>query len=128
MALTTGKKMFILTENEVCYNLEHVFPCSPGGSLKMYIPKLMPKIGFGEPKTLPVTFAGDRVFCNDDACKPAASQTFNTKNWIEPTLMYNVDDWEHIIDGLGKVPKKTKFMCSFANGSIDKIRFSTNQW
>lgn len=127
MALTSGITKLKLSENEVCYNTEKVTPCSSGGSLKMYIPKLMANIGFGKPITLPEVFGGDSVFANDNACKPGSAKTFNYKNWLEPKLTYNSSDWDHIKDGDGNVPLKTKFTCSFANNSIDRMTFSTDR-
>lgn len=126
MALTTGTQIFKLEENEYCYNLEYTYPCSSGGTMKMYVPKLMANIGFGTPRSLPEIFKGDAVFANDGECKPGANNSFTSINWLEPTLMYNTSGWSHILDALGKVPKKTKFMCIFINGQIDKKYFTTN--
>lgn len=126
MALTSNKSILELSEYEYCYNTEYTSPCSPGGKMKMYIPKLMSDIGFQTPKVLPFIFSGDDVFGNASDCKPGAAKSFSYQNYIEVELLHNVSSWTHIIDGAGKVPLKTKFLCSFINGDIDKSYFTTN--
>ena len=127
MALTSSKRVLELSEYEYCYNTEYTYPCSSGGKMKMYIPKLMSDIGFqNPPRQLPYIFSGDDVFGNASDCKPGSAKSFMYQNYIEVELMHNVSNWEHIIDGIGKVPLKTKFLCSFINGDTEKSYFTTN--
>ena len=127
MALTGKRNIIELSENEFCYNCEYTGIVGGGGTMKMYVPKLMSDIGLQEPIVLPYIFGGDTVFGNDDACKPGASKSFAYQNYLEIPLLYNNDDgWEHIKDGAGMVPKGTKFLCTFVNNDLTKAHFTTN--
>jgi hypothetical protein len=116
---------FKLSENEYGYNTEYTEPCGAGGTMKLYIPKLMSKIGFGAPKSIPEKFPVDTIFLNSSECKPSASNYIRYINYISVPLEYN-SDWKHKINKDGFVPKKSKFLCSFINGDITKPRFTTN--
>lgn len=54
------------------------------GSFRMYIPKLMPLIGFALPKQVPATL-NKSIFINDPSCMPAPGATITTQNYITIT-------------------------------------------
>lgn len=73
------------------YEVAKVSPiscASNGGSLQLYIPKLMPLISFGIPKASPETLSKS-IFINDDTCKPNVSSTIMSQNYKTVTRPTN---------------------------------------
>ena len=52
-----------------------------GGSLPLYIPKLMPNIPMGKPKTFPV-YLNKSCYCNASACRPNVATRLSSQNYI----------------------------------------------
>ena len=61
---------------------------SSSGSLKVYIPSLMPLIGMGDPKITPVSL-NRSCYCNANDCKPSVAAQINTQNFVTAQSPYN---------------------------------------
>lgn len=124
MALSLLQPNFKLDANEYCYNIS-TSPVSPGSTMKMYAPKLMNEIGFGEAKTIPVTFNTNGIFANAPDCPHNSGSSLTSQTYLDFELLHNVCDWEHLLSS-GRVPKHTQFICHIMNGNVDRRFFSTN--
>ena len=51
MAITSLKNLFQLQKTETGYVMDISSPCEAGGTLPIYIPRIMPKIDNGKPTT-----------------------------------------------------------------------------
>ena len=51
------------------------------GTLKLYIPKIMPAVAMGAPKSTSVTLSSS-CFCNDSKCKPSVPGSVSTQNYL----------------------------------------------
>ena len=58
------------------------------GSLKVYIPSLMPNITMGLPKSTPVAL-NKSCYCNASECKPSVSSQLNTQNYVTADKPYS---------------------------------------
>lgn len=74
-----------LSDTERAFNLEET-PTSISHTesplWKLYVPKLMPLMTKGCPKTTPVTLT-DTMFINDKPCKPVVQKQIYQRNWLE---------------------------------------------
>lgn len=57
-------------------------------TMKVYIPKLMPLIGFGSPKNTTVSL-NKSFMCNDSKCKPAVGSSVVSQNYVALSLQDN---------------------------------------
>ena len=60
---------------------------SSSGSLRVYIPSLMPLIAMGIPKITPVSL-NTTCFCNASDCKPAVANKIDTQNYVTAEASY----------------------------------------
>lgn len=66
---------------ELCYTV--IPPYQPSnGILTVYMPKLMPLIGMGPPRTTSVRLNAS-CYCNDNACKPPVPGSLSSQNFIQ---------------------------------------------
>lgn len=93
--------------------------CSTSSPLRLYIPKLMPLIGFGVPKTV-TTSVSDSCFCNDKACKPSISKNISTQNYVTVPI-YDNNEFVCSLFYQG-----ARIKVDFFNGSVDEI-YATNR-
>lgn len=54
---------------------------SSSGSLKVYVPSVMPKISMGNPKVTPVGL-NSSCYCNASDCKPSVASQISTQNYM----------------------------------------------
>lgn len=126
MALSLLQSNLKLDDNEYCYNT--VKPIvNAGQTMKMYMPKLMSEIGFGSPRTIPISFNPNSIFCNDKLCPHNSGSRLTSQNYLEFELLHNVCSWSHLLDSPTTVPLHTKFICSLMNKNVDRRYFTTNK-
>lgn len=101
-------------------------PVNPGVSMPIYIPKLMPYISKGTPRTSSVVTNGNMIFVNDVSCKPNAPMVVQTQNYISPKFASN-GTWIPIIDDPDEdlVPAGTSVNVTFTSGNILNPTFNT---
>ena len=61
---------------------------SSNGNLRIYIPKLMPHISMGNPKTTPVAL-NKSCYINANDCKPSIAAKIDTQNYVTAKASYN---------------------------------------
>ena len=61
---------------------------SSSGSLRIYIPSLMPMIGMGEPRITPVSL-NKSCYCNANECKPSIASRVRTQNYVTAQSPYH---------------------------------------
>ena len=66
---------------------------SSSGSLKVYIPELMPSISMGKPKTTPVSL-NKTCYANANDCKPSVSSKINTQNYVTALAPYEYNTYK----------------------------------
>lgn len=76
----TNLTNWCMSDYEVGYTIVPPW-CSSGGSLQLYIPKLMPDISQGRPKSTTVQL-NKSCFINDKKCEPPVSSSISTQNYI----------------------------------------------
>lgn len=69
-----------MSDYEVGYTIVSPY-CSSNGSLMLYVPKLMPAIPRGTPKTTSVSL-NKACFINDVKCAPSISSRISTQNYV----------------------------------------------
>ena len=80
--------MFSLTEY-VSAKYVHDKPYgSSSGSLKVYIPSIMPQIAMGTPRITPVSL-NKSCFINAGDCKPSIASMINSQNYATAKAPYN---------------------------------------
>ena len=57
------------------------------GSLKVYLPELMPMISMGNPRSTPSSL-NSSCYCNASDCKPSVSSSINTQNFVTAKAPY----------------------------------------
>ena len=103
--------MFSLT-SYVSAEYVHAKPYgSSNGSLKVYIPLIMPQIAMGTPKITPVSL-NTSCFSNASDCKPAVASMINTQNYITAKAPYNPyrKPCYYYGKGLKVIPKTNDFL------------------
>ena len=94
---------------------------SSSGSLKVYIPAIMPQITMGSPKITPVSL-NQSCFINSDDCKPSISSMLNTQNYVtakKPSIPYERPCY-YYGKGLKVIPKSEDFLsCQLNSGEED---------
>lgn len=93
--------------------------CSTSSPLLLYIPKLMPMIGFGAPKITPRGLS-DGCYCNAEECKPSVSKTISVQNYCTVPI-YDNNEFICSIFYQG-----ARIKVDFFNGSVDEI-YATNR-
>ena len=93
--------------------------CSTSSPLRLYIPKIMPMIGFGAPR-ITNSYVSDSCFCNDKACKPSISSNISTQNYVTVPI-YDNNEFVCSLFYQG-----AKIKVDFFNGSVDEI-YATNR-
>ena len=74
-------------------NYVHAKPYgSSAGSLKIYIPSLMPLINMGTPKITPIGL-NKSCYCNAADCKPSVASKINTQNYATAKAPYHPYDF-----------------------------------
>ena len=125
MSITSLKHLFQLQKKETGYVMTYSSPCKAGGTLPIYIPRLMPKIDNGEPTVSVVSSKGRSVFKNDASCMPAPYDVLETQNYINPRFENN-KMWTPNLLVAGLVPRKTKVDCNCHSNSISTMTFSND--
>lgn len=94
---------------------------SSEGSLRVYIPSLMPLITMGNPRVTPVSL-NKSCYCNSNDCKPAISSKLDTQNYVTARASYNEYKYGCYWFGSGlRVISKTPdcLSCSLSPGEED---------
>lgn len=88
------------------------------GSSSFYlrIPKLMPWVMGGKPKTTPVSI-NKGIIINDGACKPTVSSKATQQNYILVPRFSNTD-YEYKADIHGIIHSGAKFLVNFVESNI----------
>lgn len=96
-------------------------PTSATGAsqFRMYIPKLMPLVSFGNPLQVPVVL-NPTIFINDPSCKPAPSQQIVTQNYI--TIPRTLRGSFKLI----KIGQGQEIKVEVLNGNEDTIRLKND--
>ena len=68
-----------ISNYEIGYTCPQV--CSSGGSQMLNIPKIMPDIPLGKPKSTPVPL-NKSCYINDKKCKPSVATQISSQNYI----------------------------------------------
>ena len=115
---TTSRGMTMVTEKG----------CKPGGTMKIYVPELMPGIEFAMPSLRLTLTKGETIFVNDDGCKITTPPSIRSKNHIEPKFENNAS-WENIVKEPDKtnIPRGTNVTVNFVGENIYNPTFNTNQ-
>ena len=85
-------------------------------SFYLRIPKLMPWIMGGKPKTTPVSI-NKSIIINDAACKPSVNSKASQQNYILVPRFKNTD-YEYKADSIGNIHSGAKFLVNFIEGNI----------
>lgn len=125
MAITSLKNLFQLQKTETGYVMDISSPCEAGGTLPIYIPRIMPKIDNGKPTTSMVSTAGKSIFKNDQSCMPQPSDVIETQNFLNPRFENN-KKWTPNLLSYGMVPRKTQVDCHAHSNSIGNMTFSND--
>ena len=82
------------------------------GSLRVYLPDLMPDIAMGTPRITPISL-NKSCYCNATDCKPAIASKIDTQNYVTATQSYNHYRDPHYYYGSGiSVQAKAKDLLS----------------
>lgn len=125
--MNVSNMSFEIKENEYFYNLTIIDPRP--SVIKANIPKLMPQIPIGKPKTSMGTI-NRSIFCNASSCKPSPSTTIQKQNFV--TLHHHKHeqpDYSADVDIYPPTPtlinKYHKFILNILHGDIRQMYFST---
>ncbi len=61
---------------------------SSRGSLRVYIPTIMPSIAMGTPKIIPISL-NKSCYCNANDCRPSVASQINTQNFVTALPSFN---------------------------------------
>lgn len=125
MAITSLKYLYQLQKKETGYVTAPSYPCRAGGTLPIYIPRLMPYIDNGPPMISMVSSKGQAVFKNASECMPMPIQILETQNYINPKFENNKEWTPNLLAG-GLVPRKTKVDCNCHSNAISTMTFSND--
>lgn len=84
--------------------------------LMLNIPKLMPKIGRGKPKSSPVSI-NKGILINDPVCKPSVSTVKQQQNYLAVPVFENVD-YEPKGDDAKIMHPGEKFIVRFPDSNV----------
>lgn len=127
MAITKLSTKSYVSAEESAYTSTNHMKVSPGGSIPMHVPSLMPNISSGEPTYQSTITRGNLIFANDPANIPSIESVVKTQNFISPRLDNN-NTFDNIVTEDDPIVKKgTKLKCKFANSMLSDIKFTTNQ-
>ena len=113
MAITGTDKIFSVNDSEYGYTIKDEKPVASGGSIDIYVPKLMGDIDKVTPETINI----DKLFDNASDCKPSFSTRVSRMKSFKPVLKSNCN-WIEKINSKGVIPKGTMFTIEFLNGNI----------
>lgn len=125
MAITSLKYVYELQKRETGFVMENSAPCNAGGTLPIYIPRIMPKINNGKPEIKKVYSKGKSVFANDPSIMPEPYTILDIQNYINPRFENN-KTWTPNLLVHGMVPRKTKVDCNCHSNSISNMTFSND--
>ena len=133
--LTDLKRIYPIQEQEIGYLSTGKEACKSGEKYPIYIPRLMPSIPFGEPKTTTIASQGTLVFLNAPECKILSSKILKSRNYIEIPFERN-KEWGNDQVNIKKdeegniisktLNAKTKVRCNCKTNVINDMTFSND--
>lgn len=113
--LNIGQFEYAFLSNDTSYS---------SSSFNMYIPKLMPLIAQGEPKSTNETI-DNNIFVNASDCKPTTSGTVQTQNYVKVKAFSNLDlQFKGDINGI--IHKGARFMLLVMDKNIGDMYVTDN--
>lgn len=126
MAITSLQYLFQLKSEEIGFTMKAHKPVEPSQTLPLYIPRLMPHIKSGTPKTTPTNSMGSLVFLNAPEILPIALPILTTQNYLEPKFERNKSFGKDQLNADEMIPRKTKLAIHCKTNVISQMTFSND--
>jgi hypothetical protein len=118
--ITNTSNIFEFKTKETGYIAKACAAPEAGEKREIYIPRLMPNIKSGTPKTSTLSSRGNLVFKNAPACKVQAATVLKSQNYIMVPYEKN-KTWDD-----PEIKSMTQITCNCKNNTIAGITFSND--
>lgn len=133
--LTNIKNIFDIKEKEIGYLSQEKEVCKHGEKYPIYIPRLMPKITFGEPVVKTVSSNGTLVFKNSPECRVLTDRILHIKNslsipfernksWTDDQINVYKNNKDEVVSKT--ISAKTQVICNCKTDLISDMTFSND--